>query len=291
MKALIFGANGQDGWYLSELCKRNNVEPVCVSRSGNWVRGDVGDIDFVRRTIAEHSPAYVFHLAANSTTRHSALFENHSTIVNGTLNILETVARMSLPARVFISGSGLQFANDGTPISERNGFEPSSAYALSRIQSVYAARYFRSLGVKTYVGYFFHHESPRRHEGHVSQLVASAARRIQRGSKEVLEIGDLSVRKEWTFAGDVVEAVWMLVNQDAVSEAVIGSGTTYSIQEWVETVFSRVGLDWRTHVREREGFKPEYKQLVSNPEVIYSLGWKPAVDFGQLAGMMVEATA
>jgi len=291
LKALIFGANGQDGWYLAELCKREGIEAIGVSRSGDWIRGDVADAAFVRALLKEHSPAYVFHLAANSTTQHAALFENQSTIVNGTLNILECVYSMKLPARVFISGSGLQFENHGTPISEANRFEASSAYALARIESVYAARYFRTLGVKTYVGYFFHHESPRRHPTHVSQQVVSAAKRIRAGSSEVLEVGDLSVRKEWTFAGDVVRAVWTLVNQESVTEAIIGSGTTHTIREWVEAVFAHAGLDWKDHVREREGFKSEYKLLVSNPAVIRSLGWKPAVGLNELARIMVAAHA
>lgn len=276
---------------MAELCKQQGVEPIGVSRSGDWVRGDVGDAALVRAIVKEHSPAYVFHLAANSTTRHAALFENQSTIVNGTLNILECVYTMKLPARVFISGSGLQFENDGKPISEQARFDASSAYALARIESVYAARYFRLLGMKTYVGYFFHHESPRRHSTHVSQQVVSAAKRIKAGSGEILEVGDLSVRKEWTFAGDVVRAVWTLVNQDSISEAVIGSGKTYSIGDWVEAVFAHLQLDWRKHVREREGFKPEYKLLVSNPHLMYTLGWRPTVGLNELARKMVETNA
>jgi GDPmannose 4,6-dehydratase len=121
-------------------------------------------------------------------------------------------------------------------------------------------------------------------------LVASAVRRIAAGSGERLEIGDPSVEKEWTFAGDVAHAIFLLVNQDAVFEATIGSGTTHSIQEWVETCFGLVGKDWRGHVATRTGFVAEYQRLVSDPSTIRSLGWQPRVSLGDLARMMTTGT-
>jgi GDPmannose 4,6-dehydratase len=289
MKALIFGASGQDGHYLAEVCHANGVAPVGVSRAGAPVRGDVGSFEQVRALVQEHRPAFVFQLAARSTTRHDALFENHETISTGALNVLEA-ARLDAPAaRVFIAGSGVQFANTGAPISERDPFEASSPYAVARIQSVYAARYFRTLGVNAYVGYLFHHESPLRKQDHLSQLIASAARRVAAGSGELLELGDLSVEKEWTFAGDVARAIFALVTQDRVHEAVIGSGRTHSVQEWVELCFAVAGKDWRAHVRRREGFVPEYRRLVSDPTTIRGLGWEPKVPVEELARMMMAA--
>ncbi|WP_315824121.1 GDP-mannose 4,6-dehydratase [Paraflavitalea speifideaquila] len=155
MTAIIFGANGQDGYYLSELLLKNNLQVIPVSRQGNVVKTDVADFESVKSLIQQHKPDYVFHLAANSTTRHEALFENHTTIATGTLNILEAVKTIWPQAKVFISGSGLQFKNEGRPIKETDAFEARDAYSVSRIQSVYAARYYRTLGLKVYVGYFF----------------------------------------------------------------------------------------------------------------------------------------
>lgn len=286
MKALIFGASGQDGHYLSELCRAEDIEPVGVSRAGAPIRGDVARWDDVAALVRDHQPAYVFQLAASSTTRHDALFENHATIATGALNVLEAVRLHAPRARVFIAGSGVQFENSGAPISERSPFAATSPYAVARIQSVYAARYFRTLGVRAYVGYLFHHESPLRKPGHVAMKVALAARRIAAGSAEHLEIGDPSVEKEWTFAGDVARAILTLVQQDAVLEAAIGSGEAHSIAEWADRCFRAVGLDWRSHVVAPGRFRAEYPRLVSDPATLRSLGWSSTIGIEALARMM-----
>lgn len=285
--ALIFGANGQDGNYLSQLLQEQGIEVAGVSRGGNWLHTDISDFSAVSAIVRQNRPAYIFHLAANSTTRHEAMFENHETICTGTLNILEAVKQFSPDSKVFLSGSGLQFRNTGKPIKETDAFEATSAYAVSRIQSVYAARYYRSMGIKTYVGYFFNHESPLRPERHMSKKIACLARRVAAGSDERIEIGDISVRKEWAFAGDIVKGVWTLVQQDSVFEAAIGSGLAYSIEEWLAECFGVIGMDWRPHVSIPGHFKAEYEVLVSDPSTLFSLGWQPSVSFSSLAKMMV----
>lgn len=287
MEALIFGANGQDGYYLSELLQQENLAVTGVSRNGDMVIGDVSDFNAVKELVTRHTPDYIFHLAANSTTRHSALFENHATISTGSLNVLECARLYAPQAKVFISGSGLQFKNNDQPIKETDPFEARDAYSVSRIQSVYAARYYRMLGLRTYVGYFFNHDSPRRSERHVSKMIANAVRGISKGHDMPIEIGDMSVRKEWTFAGDIVKAMWTLVKQDNIFEAVIGSGKAYSIQDYLEACFQYVQKDWKKYVTVKPGFQAEYKQLVSDPSTIMSLGWKPAVDFQQFVKMML----
>ncbi|CBN57802.1 MULTISPECIES: GDP-mannose 4,6-dehydratase [Kamptonema] len=289
MNAIIFGANGQDGFYLNELCKAKGINPIGLSRSGDWMRGDISNYEQVEHFIKEYKPTYVFHLAAKSTTRHDALFENHAAISTGTLNILEAVYKYSSNSKVFITGSGVQFYNDGNPISEDTPFEASSTYAIARIQSVYAARYYRSLGIKAYVGYLFHHESPLRKPTHVSQKVVLAAKRIVEGADEKLQMGDISVEKEWTFAGDVAQGIITLVEQENVFEAVIGSGKIHTIKDWIEVCFSILGLDWRRYVEQTENFQTEYKRLVSNPALMHSLHWRPNIDLQQLAAMMIEA--
>jgi GDPmannose 4,6-dehydratase len=289
MKAIIFGANGQDGYYLAEQFRLKNIEAVSVSRSGNHLRGDVSDRLQVDQLITAHKPAYIFHLAARSTTRHDAVFENHGTISTGTLNILESVKDHSPSTKVFITGSGLQFKNTGNPISEKDEFEANSAYSVSRIHSVYAARYYRSLGLKTYVGYLFHHESPLRKSSHVCQMIAQAVKSISSGSQNIIEIGDITVEKEWTFAGDVARGIFSLIEQDVVHEAAIGSGKAYSIEQWLDQCFRLIGRDWREHVRLRGGFTPEYKRLVSDPSTMNALGWLPEIDLPKLAEMMITA--
>lgn len=292
MTALVFGASGQDGYYLTRLCRDRGIPVIGCSRSsGAWVQGDIGRRGDVERLIDAHRPEFIFHLAANSTTRHSALFENHATISTGTLNVLESAHSIVPQARVFITGSGVQFVNRGTPISERDEFAPLSAYAVARIHSVYAARYYRSLGARTFVGYLFHHESLLRRSSHVSMLIATAAQRIAAGADDVLELGDIDVEKEWTFAGDTAAAMLALVTQDTVHEATIGSGVGYTIRDWLDACFAVAGKDWRDHVRVKSGFSPEYRRLVSDPTTIRSLGWVPRVGLRELAVMMMQSAA
>jgi GDPmannose 4,6-dehydratase len=289
MKAIIFGINGQDGFYLNALLKSKGVAVIGVSRNGDFLRTDISFFLEVERLIEEHKPDYIFHLAANSTTRHDALFENHQTISTGTLNIMESVRLHSPQTKVFISGSGLQFVNANKPIRETDAFEARDAYSVSRIHTVYAARYYREQhGIKTYAGYFFNHDSPRRSERHVAQKIASAAVRIANGSNERLVIGDVTTVKEWTFAGDVAEAIWCLVTQDAVYEANLGSGLGYSIANFLDECFTLIGKSWKDYVEIEKGFKAEYTQLVSDSSLIHSLGWQPKTSLKQLAKLMMH---
>lgn len=289
MKALIFGANGQDGFYLTESFRADGIEPVGVDRAGAMIHADVADFASVERLLREHEPSYIVHLAALSSTRHDALFANHAAISTGTINILEAVHRSRLPARVLLCGSGVQFRNDGTPINEQTAFEASSAYAVARIHSVFAARYYRTLGVRAYVAYLFHHESPRRPDDHVSQRIVRTIQRIARGSHEFLEIGDPRVAKEWSFAGDIVNGMRVLLGQEQHWEAVIGSGELHTIQEWIDTCCAIAGVDPSAYVRTTPGFRAEYATLRSDPSLLRSLGWRPAVEFTQLATMMMNA--
>jgi len=288
MKAIIFGAGGQDGHYLNDVLLRAGIKVVAVSRRTGYKHIDISNFQEVLDLVGNEKPGYIFHLAANSTTRHDAIFENHQTISTGTLNIMEAVRTKAPACRVFISGSGLQFKNTGNPISETDEFEARDPYSVSRIQSVYASRYFRSFGLKIYVGYFFNHESPLRTERHMTRKISEAAKRIKAGSREQLTIGDISVVKEYTYAGDAVEAVWQLVNQEKIFEANIGSGTGYSIRDWLDACFGLVNIDWGPHVTESDNFTPDYKSLVCDPTVIHSLGWKPQVSFDELAKMMMK---
>ncbi|MFM9910179.1 MAG: GDP-mannose 4,6-dehydratase [Chitinophagaceae bacterium] len=288
MKAVIFGVNGQDGFYLTQLLSQMGIKVIGISRNGDGLKINLSDFKQVSKLIETLKPEYIFHLAANSTTRHEALFENHETISTGTLNILEATKSYSPTSRIFISGSGLQFVNNNRPIMETDAFEARDAYSICRIQSVYAARYYRRLGIKTYVGYFFNHDSPLRSERHMTMKIAKSAKRIAAGSTEKLEIGDISVIKEYGFAGDIVKGIWQLVNQESVVEANIATGAGFSIQEWVEICFNMVGLDWLKHVVIKPGFVAEYEKLVADVTLIHSAGWYHEVEFKQLAEMMMK---
>lgn len=289
MKALIFGSNGQDGRFLTDLLKKNNVGVIGIARSNSNINGNVADYELVDSIIRLHKPDYIFHFAANSTTLHNALLDNHDAISTGTINILEAVRLHSLSSKVFLSGSALQFKNEGLPIDEQTPFEASSAYSVARIHSTYAGRYYRSaFGLKVYNGYFFNHDSQLSTEKHINQKIAATVKRISEGSNEKLELGNSDVLKEFNYAGDIVEAVWKLVNQDRVIEAVIGSGDVHSIQEWAEYCFKKINRNWEEFLTVKENFTPEYKILVSNPGLIKSLGWEPKTDFNQLVDIMMQ---
>ena len=142
--------------------------------------------------------------------------------------------------------------------------------------------------MQVYVGYFFNHDSPLRTERHMTKKIAEAAKRIGKGSDEKLMIGDIEAIKEYSYAGDIVKGLWTLVNQDNVFEANISSGKGYAIKDWLQECFSLINKNWQDHVTIDFDFKSAYKQLVSDPTVIHSLGWKPDTEFKELAKMMMK---
>ncbi len=287
LKAIIFGSSGQDGFYLTRLLERHGYEVIGFSRRG-LIKGDVSNYGFVEESVRRIQPSYIFHFAATSTTQHYALFENHQSISTGTLNILESVRVHCPNAKVFLAGSAMQFKNDGLPVDELTPFEASSPYAIARIQSVYAARYYRDkFGLKIYVGYLFNHDSPLRTEQHVNQKIVSAVKRISAGSVERLKLGNIDVKKEFNYAEDIVQAIWILVKQNDIFEVVIGSGEAYSIKDWVQYCFSKINKRWQDYIEINEGYIPEYKILISNPKLIKSLGWKSNINFPELADVML----
>ncbi len=289
-RALIFGASGQDGYYLNKLLQLNKIEVVSISRTSGTILGDVADFEFVENIIKDRLPNYVFHFAANSTTKHTALLENHASISSGTLNILEAVKKHSPYAKIFISGSAMQFKNDELPINENTPFESSSAYAAERIYSVYLTRYYREkFNLNTYVGYLFNHDSPLRSENHINQKIVKSAINIANGKQDKLIIGDFDVKKEFNYAGDIVTAIWQLVSQNDVSEMVIGSGAAYDIRIWIEYCFNKLGLKWEEHTIKDDKFVTDYNLLVSDPKLLMSTGWSPTKNIFQLADLMMKA--
>lgn len=290
MKAVIFGITGQDGFYLSKLLQQQNIEVIGVSRENTqYITGDIADFSFVENIVKTELPDYIFHLAAHSVTAHDALFDNYHSISTGTLNILEAVYRHRKSCRVFISGSAIQFQNNGKPIDENTPFAVDNAYSLTRVQSVLSARYYRELGIKTYVGYFFNHDSPLRNEHHINKKITNFINEIRNGAQKTMEIGNWDVKKEFNFAGDMMQAIWLLINQDTHFEAVIGSGESYSIKEWIETCGKIADIkDIFSYFTQNNNYKAPYQILVSNPDLLRSLGWKPENDFYDLAEMMMN---
>jgi GDPmannose 4,6-dehydratase len=278
--AIITGSNGQDGWYLHQLLKREGVDAVLVSRASGV---DLSDFNEVVDLVLNTRPDFIFHLAARSTIDHIAARTNHNVIACGSFNLLEAVQKWRPECKVFLAGSAYQFKNEDKPISETDPWDTTSVYCAARGYSKLLADAYRAQGLMAYFGYFFHHESPRRGANHISQRIARAAR-----NRESIEIGDPNVTKEWTFAGDTMEAVWALVNQDKIFEANIGTGIGQPIAKFAELCYATQGLYWLDHIKVPTDYVSPYRSLTCNPERIYSTGWRPRVSIEELAQQMVN---
>jgi GDPmannose 4,6-dehydratase len=287
MVALIFGITGQDGFYLKRLLVQNGFSVIGISRTVGDYIGDVSDKQLVYKLVGKYEPEFIFNFAAVSSTSHNCLYENHNTISLGAINIFEAVRELNTDSKIFISGSALQFKNDSLPISETNEFVANSPYAAERNYCVYLSRYYREkFSLKIYIGYFFNHDSSLRTLNHVNKKITSFVNSCSKG--DTLNIGDYSIKKEFNFAGDFMQAIWILVNQEQVFEAIIGSGKSYSILDWIKICFEMKNLDYNDFIVLEKSFMPEYTNLQSDPKLIFSLGWKPHTSISELAHIMIN---
>lgn len=270
--AIIFGGAGQDGFYLEQILQREGVTVHSFSRDDC----DVGYYVYVENKVRSLKPDYVFHLAAKSTVSHEALRPNQLAIVNGTLNILSAVHKYAPHCRVFLSGSILQFEPSLEPLTVHGKRSYASPYAVQRHASTDMGRYYRTLGLKIYTGYFSYHDSPRRSEKHLVKRLLTLAR----NDGQVENPWDT---KEWNFAGDMMEAVWILVNQDVLFETMLGSGAAHSVASFYLACRDALGKNslWQW----RETRKPTTCCVDATP--MKTLGWKPRISMEQLARMLV----
>lgn len=292
MHVIITGAAGQDSWYLQFLLKSLGLEFSLVGVAPPHESCSIGNFEHVCNLIRTTKPSHIFHFAAKSSARHEHLFSNHTALVTGTMNLLEACRLHAPETRIFLCGSGLQFENTGISISEDAPFAVRSAYACARVQSVYLGRYYREhFQLNVFVGYLYGHESPRRPESFVSKKLTSAALSAQRDRNQRCEVGNLSVMREFGYAGDIVCGMWLLANQtissDTIWEANVCTGVAISLADWAETAFALVGLKASDFVYESPHFKTDYAVLVGQPSKILSLGWVAKVDRVALCRMML----
>lgn len=288
-KALIFGSSGQDGFYLNQILENLNIDVLCSSRSSGDIKGDVGNFDFVNKVINDFKPSYIFHLAATSSTLDNHIQENFNAIISGTFNILETSRRQSLETKVFISGSAFQFSNHNLPLNEKSSLNSNEFYSFARTKSLSLSRFYRrKYNIKIYFGFLFNHDSPLRNDNFFCKKIINLVKEKRYDHKTKINLGDLSYRKEFSYAKDIMEAVYLLVTQDKVFEAVIGSGTSYSLKDWVEACFQKEQKNFNDFI-EYKYFKNS-EILVSDPSLIKSLGWVPKVDFEGLVDLMYKDT-
>ncbi len=315
--ALITGISGQDGSYLSELLlargyavhgtissSSRSVEPRPHQPTVGEARVTLHPVDLtdggnLSALLEQISPDEVYHLAAQSDVRLSFQIpvQTANAIVMGTLRVLEAIRsyqrRTGRTIRLYQASSSEVFGLPPvTPQTETTPFHPRSPYACAKVFAYWqTVNYREAYGLYACNGILYNHESPRRGELYVTRKITRAAGRIKAGLQSKLYLGHLDARRDWGFAGDYVECMWLMLQQEAPQDLVIATGQTHSVRDFLEAAFGYLDLDWREFVEIDPGyFRPaEVGQLCGNAEKARRvLGWSPKVDFRTLVQMMVE---
>jgi len=317
-RALVTGITGQDGSYLSELLLSKGYEVHGIMRrssSFNTERidhlyrdpheapvqlvlhyGDLMDGSSLRSIISQIQPDEIYNLGAQSHVRVS--FDQPVYTVEadalGTLVLLEAIRDACPKARYYQAGSSEMFGKvREIPQKESTPFYPRSPYGCAKVFSHWqTVNYREAYNLFASNGILFNHESPRRGETFVTRKITRAATRIKEGLQETVYLGNLDAKRDWGFAGDYVEAMWLMLQQDAPDDFVVATGETYSVRQFAEAAFSILGLDWEKYVRlDSRYLRPTEVDLLlgDSSKARRVLGWSPKVSFRQLVEMMVEA--
>jgi GDPmannose 4,6-dehydratase len=313
-RAFVTGITGQDGSYLAELLLSKGYEVHGLVRRTSVLSrerleemhgadgerlhlhyGDLADGLSLVRLLSETDPHEVYHLAAQSHVHVSFEVPEFTGDVTGigTMRLLEALRISRVPARFYQASSSEMFGSSPPPQNEDTTFHPRSPYAVAKVYGYWATvNYRESYDMFASNGILFNHESPRRGENFVTRKVTKAAAAIALGKEKQLVLGNLDSRRDWGFAGDYVEAMWLMLQHDTPDDFVVATGEAHSVQELCEVAFARVGLDWRQHVVTSEKYvRPaEVDYLLGDPSKARRLlGWEPKVGFKDLIEMMVDA--
>jgi GDPmannose 4,6-dehydratase len=312
--ALITGVTGQDGSYLAELLLSKGYKVVGVKRRTSLLSTDridsiFNDVNFILeygnlhdagcfwRLLNKHHPDEIYNLGAQSHVRVSfeVSEETVDTIAMGTLRLLNAYKTICPEAKFYQASSSEMYGdNPLPPFDEETPFSPASPYACAKVFSHNLIRNYRkSYNLHASSGILFNHESPRRGETFVTRKITSAAARIKLGLQDKLYLGNLDARRDWGFAGDYVEAMWLMTQQDNPDDYVIATGKSYTVREFLNHVFEYADLgdpDKYIHIDARL-FRPhEVPYLLGDPsKAKKKLNWEPKVNFKQLAEMMYDA--
>jgi len=318
MKALITGITGQDGSYLAELLLSKGYEVHGIVRRSSTINtsridhlykdphekdtrlflhyGDLSDGSNISRIMHEVKPDEVYNLACQSHVRVSfdqAIY-TVDTVALGALRILEAIKGMKNRPKYYQASSSEMFGKVAeVPQSERTPFHPRSPYACAKVYSFHqTVNYREAFGIFACNGILFNHESPRRGETFVTRKITKAAARIKLGLQKKLYLGNLDAKRDWGYAGDYVEAMWLMLQQDAPDDYVVATGETHTVREFLEEVFKFHELNWMDYVEiDSRYFRPAEVDLLlgDNTKVREQLGWKPKVIFKKLAEMMAKS--
>jgi GDPmannose 4,6-dehydratase len=258
--------------------------------------GDLVDGTGLREILTRTKPDEVYNLGAQSHVRVSFEQPVYTTQVDavGTIRLLEAIRDTGLPCRYYQASSSEMFGKVAeVPQTERTPFYPRSPYGAAKLCAYWqTVNYRESYGLFGCNGILFNHESPRRGETFVTRKITRAATRIKEGLQEKLFLGNLDAKRDWGFAGDYVEAMWLMLQQDKPDDYVVATGETHSIREFLDVAFAMVDLDWRKHVEiDPRYFRPAEVDILQGDasKARNLLGWKPKVSFRQLTEMMVES--
>ncbi len=316
-KALITGITGQDGSYLTELLLSKGYEVHgLVRRSSTFGTeridhiycdphesgarlflhyGDLTDGMGLRHVLGECKPDEVYNLGAQSHVRVSFDQPVYTAQVDaiGTLRLLEAIRDLGQEVKFYQASSSEMFGDVAeTPQTETTRFHPRSPYGCAKVFSYWqTVNYREAYGMFTSNGILFNHESPRRGETFVTRKITRAATRIKEGLQDKLFLGNLEAKRDWGFAGDYVEAMWMMLQQDTPDDYVVATGKTYSVRDFLDEVFGALELDWNKYVEiDPRYFRPTEVDLLLGDatKAREKLGWEPKVDLKGLAGMMVD---
>ncbi|MCA9674642.1 MAG: GDP-mannose 4,6-dehydratase [Myxococcales bacterium] len=316
-RALVTGITGQDGSYLAELLLAKGYEVHGIIRrastfnttridgiyqdpheSGARLRlhyGDLTDGSSVNKILRQVRPDEIYHLGAQSHVRVSFDIPEYTADVTalGTLRLLEGMRESGLTARFYQASSSELYGSTPPPQSETTLMKPRSPYAIAKLFAYHTAiNYREAYGMFVSNGILFNHESPRRGETFVTRKITMAAARIRVGLQDKLYLGNLEAKRDWGFAGDYVEAMWQMLQQDTPDDFVVATGEMHSVREFLELTFRRLDLDWERHVEiDPRYLRPtEVDLLCGDPsKARRELGWSPKVSFPELVEMMVDA--
>jgi len=309
--ALITGITGQDGSYLAEFLLEKGYEVVGVVRRTSHdsyerighlidkvtvVPADLLDQHSLTTVVGDFKPDEVYNLAAQSfvpTSWQQPVLTGEFTAL-GVTRLLEAIRLAHPKARFYQASSSEMFGKaQETPQSETTPFYPRSPYGVAKVYGHWITiNYRESYDVFGVSGILFNHESPRRGLEFVTRKVSDGVARIKLGQATELRLGNLDAKRDWGFAGDYVEAMWMMLQADEPDTYVVGTGVTHSVQDLVQVAFAHVDLDWRDYVKMDQAFvRPaEVDLLLADPKkTIEKIGWQPAVSFEELIKMMVDA--
>ena len=315
-RALITGITGQDGSYLAEFLLRKGYEVhgiVRRSSSFNTGRleamyqdphvadyrlklhyGDMVDSSVLGRILHSVRPDEVYNLAAQSHVRVSFDMPEYTSdvVAQGTTRLLEVLRELGPNTRFYQASSSEMFGASAPPQSETTPFRPCSPYAIAKVAAHQTTGLYReAYGLFAACGILFNHESPRRGETFVTRKVTRAAAKIKLGMQDKLFLGNLEARRDWGFAGDYVEAMWLMLQIDKPEDLVICTGESHSVRELLEVAFGRLDLDWERYVEiDPRYFRPsEVDDLRGDmTRARRVLRWEPKVRFRQLVEMMVD---